>query len=82
MPIYEYECSDCRVRFERLQRFSDAPVGECPNGHRHVHRVLSVPAIIFNGPGFYVTDNRPGKKDQEAASSPNKGTNGKAESSA
>jgi len=57
MPIYEYECRTCGEHFERIQRFSDAPVAECPRGHHNIHRVFSAPAIIFNGPGFYVTDN-------------------------
>jgi putative FmdB family regulatory protein len=57
MPIYEYECRECGVRFDRLQRFGDPQPEACPNGHRSVHRLLSHPAIIFKGSGFYVTDN-------------------------
>ena len=56
MPIYEYECLDCGIHFERMQKFSDPPVSECPNGHRHVRRVLHAPGIIFKGSGFYTTD--------------------------
>ena len=57
MPIYEYECSECGVHFDKLQRFSDPVPETCPNGHRQVHRLLSQPTIIFKGKGFYVTDN-------------------------
>jgi len=57
MPIYEYECAECGTRFDRLQRFGDSPPETCPNGHAQVHRLLSQPAIIFKGSGFYVTDN-------------------------
>ena len=57
MPIYEYACRNCGHHFERMQQFSDKPATECPECHHEVHRVLSAPAIIFNGPGFYVTDN-------------------------
>ena len=57
MPIYEYECAECGIHFDKLQRFG-APVPDtCPNGHSQVHRLLSQPAIIFKGSGFYVTDN-------------------------
>jgi putative FmdB family regulatory protein len=56
MPIYEYECLECRIHFDRLQRFGDAEPVSCPNGHRQVHRLLSQPTIIFKGSGFYVTD--------------------------
>jgi putative FmdB family regulatory protein len=58
MPTYEYECRFCGTHFERVQSFTDPSTAECPNGHRDVHRVLSAPAIIFNGPGFYITDSR------------------------
>jgi putative FmdB family regulatory protein len=57
MPIYEYECSECGVHFEKLQKFSDPNPETCPNGHKQVQRRLSQPTIIFKGKGFYVTDN-------------------------
>lgn len=58
MPIYEYECGECGIQFQKLQHFGDAPPATCPQGHPRVHRLLSQPAIIFKGSGFYVTDNR------------------------
>ena len=30
MPLYEYSCRECGLRFERRQRFSDDPVTICP----------------------------------------------------
>jgi putative FmdB family regulatory protein len=57
MPIYEYECAKCGIHFDKLQRFGDPAPDACPNGHHQVHRLLSQPAIIFKGSGFYVTDN-------------------------
>ena len=58
MPIYEYECDSCRIRFERLQHFKDEPVKECPECGGTVHRVLQPVGIIFKGSGFYITDHR------------------------
>ncbi len=26
MPVYEYECESCRLRFEKMQRFSEDPL--------------------------------------------------------
>lgn len=73
MPIYEYECECCGVRFERLQHFADDPLTTCPECKGHVHRVLQPVGIIFKGSGFYVTDNRaksstavPGTKKAES----------------
>jgi putative FmdB family regulatory protein len=57
MPLYEYECLECGEHFEKLQRFGDPQPETCPNGHTQVHRLLSQPAIIFKGSGFYITDN-------------------------
>jgi putative FmdB family regulatory protein len=74
MPIYEYECEQCGVRFERLQKMMDAPLRDCPECNGHVHRVMQPVGIIFKGSGFYVTDNKgksstgiPAKKDETPA---------------
>jgi putative FmdB family regulatory protein len=57
MPLYEYECEACGHRFERIQRFSDALVDECPKcGAKKVHKLVSSPAIQFKGSGWYITD--------------------------
>jgi putative FmdB family regulatory protein len=56
MPLYEYQCDDCRRRFEVIQRFSDAPVETCSSCGGHVHRLLSAAAIQFKGSGWYITD--------------------------
>ena len=58
MPLYEYRCDECGVRFERRQHFSDEPVKTCPECGGHVHRVIGPTGVIFKGSGFYVTDNR------------------------
>jgi putative FmdB family regulatory protein len=58
MPIYEYECEQCGVRFERLQRMVDASLTDCPECHGHVHRIMQPVGVIFKGSGFYVTDNK------------------------
>ena len=60
MPIYEYECSVCGQRFERLQP-ANAPAPACPAGHDGVRRRFCPPGIIFRGSGFYATDNRRGQ---------------------
>ena len=69
MPVYEYECLECGLHFERLQNYNDPHVAQCPRGHRNVRRVFSPPAIVFKGSGFYVTDNR---KDSGSNKKPSK----------
>ena len=56
VPIYEYECERCQHRFEVIQKFSDKPIKKCPQCGCPVHKVLSPPALIFKGTGWYVTD--------------------------
>ena len=58
MPVYEYQCDDCTLRFEKMQRFSEDPIRTCPNCGGSVHRVIQPVGVIFKGSGFYVTDNR------------------------
>lgn len=56
MPLYEYQCEACSHRFEVIQRYSDAPIQECPKCGGKVGKLLSSPAIQFKGSGFYLTD--------------------------
>ena len=56
MPLYEYECDTCGHRFEVIQKFSDAPLTECPKCQGAVRKLLSSPAIQFKGSGWYITD--------------------------
>lgn len=56
MPLYEYLCGSCGHRFERIQKFSDPPVTECPSCGGVVEKQFSSPAIQFKGSGWYITD--------------------------
>jgi putative FmdB family regulatory protein len=56
MPLYEYLCTSCGHRFERIQKFSDPPLTECPSCGGRVEKQISSPAIQFKGAGWYVTD--------------------------
>jgi putative FmdB family regulatory protein len=56
VPIYEYECETCHERFELIQKFSDKPVKRCHKCGGPVQKVLSPPALVFKGTGWYVTD--------------------------
>jgi putative FmdB family regulatory protein len=58
MPTYEYECKQCRHRFELFQSITEDPVKVCPNcGKKTVRRLFGGGlGIIFKGSGFYTTD--------------------------
>ena len=59
MPTYEYQCPQCKFRFEVKLKFSDnnSPVF-CTRCGAKTKRLFSPVPIIFKGSGFYVTDNR------------------------
>lgn len=56
MPIYEYLCDGCADRFEVKQSMKDDALTTCPKCGKHVQRLISSPAIMFKGSGWYVTD--------------------------
>jgi putative FmdB family regulatory protein len=56
MPLYEYECGACHHRFEIIQKFSDAPVTECPKCRGAIRKLQSAPAFQLKGTGWYATD--------------------------
>ncbi len=58
MPLYEYRCTVCGLRFERRQHFDDPPIEVCPECGGKVVRLIQPAGVIFKGSGFYVTDNR------------------------
>ena len=81
MPLYEYECPDCGI-FERVQKFSDPILTVCPTCQKPVEKLLSAPAILFKGTGWYVTDysgkSSGGKdKDKDAKAAESKSSGGK-----
>ena len=53
MPLYEYECTQCHQRTEKIQKFSDPEITICPHCGGHLERVLSAPAVSFKGGGWF-----------------------------
>ena len=72
MPLYDYLCKKCGHRFEKIQKFSDPEIKECPQCGGEVERLLSAPAVQFKGTGWYVTDYA-----RKSASSPSSGSSDK-----
>jgi putative FmdB family regulatory protein len=73
VPIYEYQCESCTDRFEIRQSMKDEPLTVCPQCGKRVQRLISSPAIMFKGSGWYVTDYSEKMKpssDSDAPTSP------------
>ncbi|MGA9335270.1 MAG: zinc ribbon domain-containing protein, partial [Rudaea sp.] len=71
MPIYEFECTTCGNRFDRLQKLSDPDPDVCPECGKHtINRRLTAPAFRLAGAGWYETDfKKDGDKKRNLAGS-------------
>jgi len=59
MPIYAYQCMECRHEVEVLQKISDAPLTDCPSCHRSsLVKKVTAAGFQLKGSGWYVTDFR------------------------
>jgi putative FmdB family regulatory protein len=62
MPIYDYECANCRRRFESIHGVHAPGPTSCPLcGGGPVRKAISAPAVHFKGSGW-------AKKERHAAS--------------
>jgi putative FmdB family regulatory protein len=87
VPTYEYLCQDCSYKFEVKQSIKDEPVATCAQCGKSVNRIISAPAIMFKGSGWYVTDysekmKPPAGESSESTSSSKKDTTADAEATA
>ena len=63
MPIYEYQCSECKHSCELLEKVDAPQVQKCPKcGHNTLKRQISNTSFQLKGSGWYVTDFRGDKK--------------------
>jgi putative FmdB family regulatory protein len=81
MPRYDYRCTNCGHVYEKREGFDAPAVQECPECAGTARRVLTPPAIVFKGSGWYVTDSRKGSASDGASPSPSSSPNSKTESS-
>jgi putative FmdB family regulatory protein len=71
MPLYEYECTQCKRHTEKIQKFSDAEITTCPHCGGKLERVITAPAIAFKGGGWYADgygNAKPGSSKSESKS--------------
>lgn len=59
MALYEYDCMPCGIRIVKERSIKDSDPGyECEDCKKPLVRVYSSVGAVFNGSGFYSTDNR------------------------
>jgi putative FmdB family regulatory protein len=69
VPLYEYECTKCHKKTEKIESVAGPHLKKCPHCGGKVERVQSAPAIQFKGAGWYVTDYA-GKKSESSEGKP------------
>jgi len=59
MALYEYDCMPCAKRYTKERSINDNDSGyKCETCNGSLVRVYSNVGALFNGSGFYSTDNR------------------------
>ena len=69
MPLYEYLCTQCGYRYEKIQKFAAEPETACPKCGGTLERPLTAPTLQFKGAGWYINDYAP-KGASSAADKP------------
>ena len=58
MPKYDYHCDVCDQTFELKLPFGSSIDQDCPECDSAARRLLTPPALVFKGSGFYKTAER------------------------
>jgi putative FmdB family regulatory protein len=56
VPLYEYKCTKCARRTEKIEGVNGPHLKKCPHCGSKVEALISAPSIQFKGSGWYVTD--------------------------
>ncbi len=81
MPIYEYKCTECDHRLEKLQKMNDDPLKDCPEcSQSALVKLVSASRFKLKGTGWYETDFKGGSsnKAETSAKDGEKAATGKA----
>ena len=74
MPIYEYKCTKCDHRLEKLQKMNDDPLKDCPECDRSsLTKLVSASSFKLKGSGWYETDFKNKKKPESSSTEKSKG---------
>ena len=57
MPIYDYKCSVCGHRFQKVRKITAEGSPDCPScGAAETEKLISPSAFVLKGSGWYLTD--------------------------
>ncbi len=71
MPIYEFQCTKCNKKFEKILPISSKEVVYCDCSEKsEAKKVISAPSFRLSGKGWYETDFKTGSKKNLVQSEP------------
>ena len=76
MPIYEYECNQCKEVFEIFHKIDEDCKVACPKCLGPARKLISATNFVLKGSGFYVND-YPSKTRQDGKKSEKEGVDSK-----
>jgi putative FmdB family regulatory protein len=79
VPIYDYRCDACGHAFSAVRSYSEGPVEKCPNCGKRPRRLITAPAVVFKGSGWYKTDSRGAAPAEGESSKPAEKTDAKSD---
>ncbi|GAC1540946.1 MAG: hypothetical protein NVS2B17_17790 [Candidatus Velthaea sp.] len=69
MPLYDYQCQQCKKVTEVRHNFKESHGEPCPACGGKLARVFNPAGIVFKGSGFYITDSRKGESTSSGSPS-------------
>lgn len=79
MPNYDFKCTQCDTAFKKSMPYGSKELVPCPKCGGKTQRLITIPAMIFKGSGFYKTDS---VAKPVSASSPSEKTDTKSDAKA
>ena len=76
MPIYEYECNQCKELFEIFHKIDEDCKVACPKCLGPAKKLISATNFVLKGSGFYVND-YPSKSRADGTKSEKEGAESK-----
>ena len=56
MPNYDFQCEKCEMTFKKSLPFGNKELPTCPKCKGKTRKIITPPAVLFRGSGFYKTD--------------------------
>lgn len=66
MPYYDYYCKKCRSHKTVFHKMAEKPDVKCDKCNKYMCKLISTAGIVYKCGGFYCTQGRETRKDNES----------------